>query len=135
VQGKSLNGIDIDMNSISDTVMTLGVVACFAQGPTTIRNVGHIRHKETDRISALANELGKIGAHVTTNEDGLVITPPCPGQALHGARIHTYDDHRMAMAFAPVAMQKEITLLDPSVVNKSYPSFWKHISILLNSEQ
>jgi 3-phosphoshikimate 1-carboxyvinyltransferase len=131
VQGKSLNGIDIDMNSISDTVMTLGVVACFAQGPTTIRNVGHIRHKETDRISALANELGKIGAHVTTNEEGLVITPPCPGQALHGARIHTYDDHRMAMSLSLAGLLiPGIVIEDPGCVRKTYPGFFEDLEKL-----
>ncbi len=131
VQGKSLNGIEIDMNSISDTVMTLGVVACFAQGPTTIRNVGHIRHKETDRISALANELGKIGAHVTTTEEGLVITPPCPGQALHGARIHTYDDHRMAMSLSLAGLLiPGIVIEDPGCVRKTYPGFFEDLEKL-----
>src|SRR6185437_13525645 len=62
VHGKPLHGIDADMNDISDTVMTLGAVACFAEGATTIRNVAHIRHKETDRIAALATELRRLGA-------------------------------------------------------------------------
>ena len=57
VHGGPLHGIDVDMNDISDTVMTLAAVACFAEGPTTIRNVAHIRHKETDRLAALATEL------------------------------------------------------------------------------
>ena len=75
VHGGKLRGVDVDMNAISDTVMTLGAVACFAEGPTTIRNVGHIRHKETDRIAALAAELGKVGAAVEEFADGLKITP------------------------------------------------------------
>ena len=82
VHGRPLHGIDVDMNDISDTVMTLGAVACFAEGPTTIRNVAHIRHKETDRLAALATELRKLGAEVEEFADGLTITP----RPLHGAR-------------------------------------------------
>ena len=94
VLGRPLRGIDVDMNAISDTVQTLAVVALFAEGPTTIRNVAHIRHKETDRIGNLATELRKLGATVDELSDGLRITPA----PLHGARIETYNDHRMAMS-------------------------------------
>ena len=87
------------MNAISDTVMTLAVTALFAEGATRIRNVAHIRHKESDRIAALAAELRKLGARVDEHPDGLVIAPPAP-ELLHGAAIATYDDHRMAMSFA-----------------------------------
>ena len=76
-ESSRLRGIDVDMNAISDTVMTLGAVACFADGPTTIRNVAHIRHKETDRIAALATELRRLGAEVEEIADGLTITPNC----------------------------------------------------------
>ena len=79
VHGGKLRGVDVDMNDISDTVMTLGAVACFAEGTTTIRNVGHIRHKETDRIAALATELRKLGATVEEREDGLTITGVAEG--------------------------------------------------------
>ncbi len=75
VHGRPLHGIDVDMNAISDTVMTLGAIACFAEGPTRIRNVAHIRHKETDRIAALATELRRLGAEVEGFADGLKITP------------------------------------------------------------
>ena len=75
ITGRPLRGIDVDMNDISDTVMTLAAVACFAEGPTTIRNVAHIRHKETDRITAIATELRKLGAEVEEYPDGLKITP------------------------------------------------------------
>src|SRR5437667_7708872 len=91
VHGRPLRGIDVDMNDISDTVMTLGAVACFAKGPTTIRNVAHIRHKETDRLAALATELRRVGATVDEFEAGLTISPG----PLHGAEIETYNDHRM----------------------------------------
>lgn len=116
-----LRGIDIDMNAISDTVMTLGAVAVFAEGPTTIRNVGHIRHKETDRVTALATELRKVGCHVTERDDGMTITP----DALHGAEIDTYKDHRMAMSLALVGLRVPgVVIRDPGCVAKTYPEFW-----------
>ena len=78
VRGGALHGIDADMNDISDTVMTLVAVACFAEGPTTIHNVAHIRHKETDRIAALATELRRAGVEVVERDDGLTIdASPC----------------------------------------------------------
>ncbi len=131
VRGGTLRGIDIDMNAISDTVMTLGVVACFAKGPTTIRNVGHIRHKETDRLTALANELQRIGATVAAMDDGLIITPPDDGQSLHGANIQTYDDHRMAMSLALAGLQiPGIVIEDPGCVRKTYPGFFEDLEKL-----
>src|SRR6185295_5659044 len=81
VTGRPLVGIEVDMNAISDTVQTLGAVALFASGPTTIRGVAHIRHKETDRIGALATELRKLGAVMEEQADGLKITPG----DIHGA--------------------------------------------------
>ena len=98
VKGGPLKAVDVDMNALSDTVMTQAVVALFADGVSRIRNVAHIRHKETDRIAALAAELRKLGARVDEFPDGLVIDPPAP-ETLRPARIATYDDHRMAMSF------------------------------------
>ncbi len=127
VQGLELRGIDIDMNAISDTVMTLAVVACFAKGKTRITNIGHIRHKETDRISALANELKKIGALVEEFPDSIIIHP----NQLNGAEIETYNDHRMAMCFAIAGLKVPgITLLNPSCVSKTYPKFFDDLSKL-----
>jgi 3-phosphoshikimate 1-carboxyvinyltransferase len=125
-----LRGVDVDMNAISDTVMTQAVVALFAQGMSRIRNVGHIRHKETDRIAALATELRKLGATVEERDDGLLIFPPESG-SLTPARIATYDDHRMAMAFALAGLRAEgITILDPGCVAKTYPGFWDDLGRL-----
>ena len=122
VKGKPLRGIDVDMNAISDTVQTLGAVALFAEGPTTIRNVGHIRHKETDRIAALATELRKFGAEVEERADGLRITP----KPLHGATIDTYDDHRMAMSMALVGLVVPgVVIRDPGCTSKTYPDFFQ----------
>jgi len=127
VSGRPLHGIDVDMNDISDTVMTLAAVACFAEGPTTIRNVAHIRHKETDRLSALATELRRVGAGVEEFEDGLTITP----RPLHGAEIETYNDHRMAMSMALIGLKVPgIIIKNPGCVAKTYPGFFTDLDKL-----
>ena len=124
VVGNSLRGIDVDMNGISDTVQTLAVVALFAEGPTRVRNVAHIRHKETDRIAAVANELRKLGARVAEHEDGLEITP---GQHTP-AVIDTYQDHRMAMSFAIAGLKLPgIVIRNPGCTAKTYPRFFQDL--------
>jgi 3-phosphoshikimate 1-carboxyvinyltransferase len=127
VEGGKLRGIDVDMNDISDTVMTLAAVACFAEGPTTIRNVAHIRHKETDRLAALATELRRLGAGVDERADGLTIhTAP-----LHAALIQTYDDHRLAMSFAIIGLKiPGIVIAQPACVAKTYPAFFEDLERL-----
>ncbi len=125
--GRPLRGVDVDMNAISDTVMTLGAVACFAEGPTTVRNVGHIRHKETDRIAALATELRKLGAEVEEFADGLTIVP----RPLTGCAVDTYKDHRMAMSLALVGLKVPgVVINDPGCVAKTYPGFWQDLETL-----
>jgi 3-phosphoshikimate 1-carboxyvinyltransferase len=127
VRGGPLRGIDCDMNAISDTVMTLGAVACFAEGPTTIRNVAHIRHKETDRLAALATELRRVGAEVHERDDGLTIVP----KPLHGAEIETYNDHRMAMSLAVVGLRVPgVVIRNPGCVAKTYPHFFTDLQQL-----
>jgi 3-phosphoshikimate 1-carboxyvinyltransferase len=122
VYGGPLRGIDVDMNAISDTVMTLAAVACFASRSTTIRNVAHIRHKETDRIAALATELRRVGMAVDEFADGLRIDP----RPAHGAEIETYNDHRMAMSMALVGLRVPgIVITNPGCVAKTYPAFWR----------
>jgi 3-phosphoshikimate 1-carboxyvinyltransferase len=121
VQGRPLQGIDVDMNAISDTVQTLAVVALFARGSTNIRGVAHIRHKETDRIAALAAELRKLGAEVEERPDGLRITP----RPLHAATIETYDDHRMAMSLALAGLKVPgVVINNPECTAKTYPQFF-----------
>ena len=125
ITGGRLRGVDVDMNDISDTVMTLGAVACFAEGATTIRNVGHIRHKETDRIAALATELRKLGAEVEERGDGLTITP----RPLTGCAVDTYNDHRMAMSLALVGLKVPgVVIRNPGCVAKTYPGFWQDLA-------
>jgi 3-phosphoshikimate 1-carboxyvinyltransferase len=127
VRGATLRGIDVDMNDISDTVMTLAAVACFAEGPTTIRNVAHIRHKETDRLAALATELRRVGVEVVEFTDGLTITP----RPLHGAEIETYNDHRMAMSMALIGLKVPgIVIKNPGCVAKTYPGFFADLEKL-----
>ena len=129
VQGSALTGIDIDMNAISDTVLTLAVVSLFADGPTTIRNVRHIRDKETDRITDLARELRRLGATVDEFDDGMTITP----RKHHGAIIETYDDHRMAMSFAVAGLRiPNVAIIDPECCNKTYPTFFRDLMALID---
>ena len=126
-----LGGIDVDMNAISDTAQTLAVVALFAEGPTTIRGVAHIRHKETDRIADLARELRKLGAGVEELSEGMRITPA----PLHGAEIETYNDHRMAMSFALAGMRiTGVTIRNPGCTAKTYPRFFEDLKALTKEE-
>jgi 3-phosphoshikimate 1-carboxyvinyltransferase len=130
VTGGSLRGIDVNMNAISDTVQTLAAVALFAHGPTTITGVGHIRHKETDRIGDLARELRKLGATVEEFDDGLKITP----RALRPAAIDTYHDHRMAMSLALVGLQQPgVVIHDPGCVEKTYPRYFEDLARVCSS--
>jgi 3-phosphoshikimate 1-carboxyvinyltransferase len=118
------------MNAISDTVQTLSAVALFAQGPTRISGVGHIRHKETDRISALATELRKFGTKVDEAAEGLTIMPA----SLHGAKIDTYHDHRMAMSLALVGLKVPgVVINDPGCTSKTYPNFFQDLTALTDS--
>jgi len=124
VEGGRLKGIDIDMNGAPDVVQTLAAVAVFAEGKTCIRNVRNLRYKETDRITALVNELKKIGISVKEYEDGLEIEASTP----HSAEIATYDDHRMAMSFALIGLRtKGIKITNPECVNKTFPDFFERL--------
>jgi len=128
VEGRPLRGVDVDMNAISDTVQTLAAVALFAEGPTRVRSVGHIRFKETDRIGDLAHELRKLGATVNEHPDGLTIIPG----RLRPAEIETYNDHRMAMSMALVGLRSPgVVILDPQCTAKTYPGFFDDLRRLI----
>ncbi|MBW4686784.1 MAG: 3-phosphoshikimate 1-carboxyvinyltransferase [Komarekiella atlantica HA4396-MV6] len=118
---EQLQGIDIDMNDISDLVQTLGAIAPFATSPVTIRNVEHIRYKETDRIHAVVTELRRLGVKVEEFADGLKIEPG----PITPAAIETYHDHRMAMAFAVTGLKiPGIVIKDPGCTAKTFPDYF-----------
>ncbi|MEW6099845.1 MAG: bifunctional 3-phosphoshikimate 1-carboxyvinyltransferase/cytidylate kinase [Pseudomonadota bacterium] len=123
-----LRAIDLDCNHIPDAAMTLAVMALYADGPCTLRNIASWRVKETDRIAAVAAECAKLGAQVEEGADWLRITPP---QHWKPAAIHTYDDHRVAMcfslaAFNPLAGQRvPVRILDPKCVAKTFPDYFE----------
>jgi len=122
VHGKELQGIEVDMNAMPDLVPTLAVMAAFARGMTVIRNIGHLRLKESDRIRALARELSKMGIRVEEGEDWLKIG----GGKAHGAEIETYNDHRLAMSFAIAGLAVPgVRIKGEECVDKSFPDFWK----------
>ena len=123
-----LNGVDMDMNHIPDAAMTIATTALFADGTTTIRNIYNWRVKETDRLSAMANELRKVGATVEEGEDYITITPPAK---LNHAEIKTYNDHRMAMCFSLVALSDTpVTILDPKCTMKTFPDYFEQFKRL-----
>jgi 3-phosphoshikimate 1-carboxyvinyltransferase len=124
---EKLRGIDVDMNSMPDVVPTLAVTALFADGPSRIRNVAHLRYKESDRLTALATGLKKLGARVTLMENGLEIIPA----PLHGAQLETFDDHRLAMSFALAGLKVPgVKIENPECVKKSFPTFWEELEKL-----
>lgn len=124
---RRLRGVEVDMNSFSDTMITLAAIAPFADGPTTIKNVEHTRHQETDRISAVATELTRLGANVQEHRDGLRIIP----QKIRPASVRTYDDHRMAMGFAITGLVAAgIRIQDPACVTKTFPDYFEKLEAL-----
>lgn len=127
VRGKPLKGIEIDMNAISDTAQTLAAVAPFAQSPTRIYNVRHMRFKETDRVTALVTELRRLGLQVDEADDGLTIHPG----PMCAATIATYNDHRMAMSFSLIGMRSPgVHISDPGCTAKTYPRFFEDLKTL-----
>jgi 3-phosphoshikimate 1-carboxyvinyltransferase len=116
-----LRGVDVDMNAMPDAVLAMAVTAAFATGETTIRNVANLRIKESDRLHALETELRKLGAGASTGPDWIRIQPA----PLRAASIDTYDDHRMAMAFALAGLRiPGVVIRDPSCVSKSWPEYF-----------
>lgn len=122
-----LRGIEVDMNEISDTMITLAAIAPFASSPTIIKNVAHTRAQETDRIAAVVRELTRLGVEVEERPDGLRITsgPVSPGT------VRTYDDHRMAMAFSLLGLVVPgIRIQNPSCVTKTLPDYFQRLEAL-----
>ena len=120
----TLSAIDADLNHIPDAAMTLAVIALAAQGTTTIRNIGSWRVKETDRLTAMATELRKLGAQVKVADDSIRITPPT--ELKSNISIDTYDDHRLAMCFSLVSlMGVPVIINEPDCVSKTYPGYFE----------
>ena len=126
-----IKAIDLDCNHIPDAAMTLAIVALFADGTTTLRNIASWRVKETDRIAAMATELRKVGAMVIEGADYITITPPA--QLIPNAVIDTYDDHRMAMCFSLVSLGGvPITINDPKCVAKTFPTYFEEFAKIVS---
>ena len=122
-KANKIKAIDLDCNHIPDAAMTLAILALFADGTSTLRNIASWRVKETDRLTAMATELRKVGASVVEGSDYLQITPPTAIKP--NAVIDTYDDHRMAMCFSLVSLAGvPITINDPACVNKTFPDYF-----------
>jgi 3-phosphoshikimate 1-carboxyvinyltransferase len=128
---ESIKALDLDCNHIPDAAMTLAILALFADGTTTLRNIASWRVKETDRIAAMATELRKVGAVVEEGADFIKITPPA--QLIPNAVIDTYDDHRMAMCFSLVSLGGvPITINDPKCVAKTFPNYFEEFAKIVS---
>jgi len=125
----ALHGIDVGAHSMPDAAVALAVLASRARRPSTIRGLGTLRVKESDRLAALATELGKLGCAVTVGDDQITIDPA--GRHDDPVEIETYDDHRMAVAFGVRGVARGgISVRNPACVSKSYPAFWRDLARL-----
>jgi 3-phosphoshikimate 1-carboxyvinyltransferase len=123
VHGGELSGIEADMSSMPDMVPSLAAIALFSDGKTSIRNVQHLRLKESDRLHAIALEWNRLGGRVEEIEDGLIIHG---GEKLSGTVLDPHDDHRIAMSLAVVGLKVPgLRIKDENCVNKSFPQFWE----------
>jgi 3-phosphoshikimate 1-carboxyvinyltransferase len=132
-----LTAIDLDCNHIPDAAMTLAVMALYANGTTTLRNIASWRVKETDRIAAMACELRKLGASVVEGPDFIQVTPPASPAQWQAASLHTYDDHRVAMCFALATFNPAglpVRIEDPKCVAKTFPDFFESLFALVQTE-
>ncbi|MFM9835370.1 MAG: 3-phosphoshikimate 1-carboxyvinyltransferase [Methylophilaceae bacterium] len=130
-KAEPIKALDLDCNHIPDAAMTLAILALFADDTTTLRNIASWRVKETDRISAMATELRKVGAIVEEGADYIKITPPA--QLTPNAVIDTYDDHRMAMCFSLVSLGGvPITINDPKCVAKTFPNYFEEFAKIVS---
>ena len=128
VTGGPLQGIDVDLADMSDTAPTLAVAASLASTPTTVRGIGFVRGKESDRIASVVSELRRCGVAARELDDGFTVAG---GSAPAGARVRTYDDHRIAMAFSVLGLVVPgIRIEDPGCVAKTFPGFYEALEAL-----
>ncbi len=131
---EKLKGIEVDMGDCPDVAPTLAVVAAMAYGRTVIKNVAHLRIKECDRLNAMATELARLGVRVEEKSDQLIIDGVGP-EALQGAKIETYKDHRIAMSFAVAGLVVPgIVIINENCVAKSFPDFWERFAKLYRKQ-
>ncbi|MBE1301088.1 MAG: 3-phosphoshikimate 1-carboxyvinyltransferase [Alteromonadaceae bacterium] len=131
IEGAELSAVDLDMNHIPDAAMTIATTALFAKGTTAIRNIYNWRVKETDRLSAMATELKKLGAEVVEGEDFIEVTPV---SNLQETAIDTYNDHRIAMCFSLIALSETpVTINDPGCTAKTFPDYFKRFASICHS--
>ncbi|MCD8525259.1 MAG: 3-phosphoshikimate 1-carboxyvinyltransferase [Gammaproteobacteria bacterium] len=124
---KQLQGVDADMRDCSDTMMTLAAIAPFAQSPTRISNIGHVRVKESDRITAIVANLRALNIHVEEEETAITIYPSTP----RGTTISSYHDHRIAMACSIIGLKvPNIIIQDPECISKTFPNFFEKLSLI-----
>lgn len=117
-----LKGVEADMHACSDQAITLAAIAPYADSPVTITGIGHIRYQESDRLTAISQELTRLGIRVRTWEDGLTIWPGRPGPG----KVHTYDDHRMAMGFSLTGLRADgIEIDDPGCCRKTFAGYFE----------
>lgn len=127
-----LKAVDVDLNHIPDAAMTIATTALFAEGKTTIRNIYNWRVKETDRLSAMATELRKVGAIVEEGDDFISIEPP---PSIQLAEIDTYNDHRMAMCFSLASFgDSAVTINDPGCTSKTFPKYFQEFDRITECE-
>ncbi len=132
-----LQAIDLDCNHIPDAAMTLAVMALYANGTTTLRNIASWRVKETDRIAAMAAELRKLGASVVEGADFIQVTPPATSADWRAASVQTYDDHRVAMCFSLAAFNPArlpVRIEDPKCVAKTFPDYFEALFSLARAQ-
>jgi 3-phosphoshikimate 1-carboxyvinyltransferase len=123
-----LQGIDVDLHEYGEAAPTFTALAVLADGPSRLRGIAHLRLQETDRLGALAGELGRLGARISVTDDGLAITPA----PLHGGTLDPHDDHRLAMAFAVVGLAVPgVRITDIDTTAKTVPGFPARWSALL----
>lgn len=126
VTGASLKAIETDMSDIPDLAPSLAVTAAFARGTSLFRGVGRLRYKECDRLEAIKTNLETLGGRVSYDDDNLYIT----GTPLHGGEINSYNDHRIAMAFAVAGLALSgVSVHNPDCVAKSFPDFWERLAL------
>lgn len=124
-----MKGIEVDMSACSDQAITLAAISPFADSPTTITGIGHIRHQESDRLTAIVTELGRLGIKTESGEDWIKIYPGNPSPA----EIETYDDHRMAMGFSLIGLRADgIVIKDPGCCRKTFENYFEVLSSITN---